>query len=520
MPSFKDFAFRHKRRGAAAIAVAVVSGSIIGVLLVPRAPSPSDAPSITPEVEFLGRPLKLDEKAGDAALERTRSFVQRPFTLKLPEGRIKSFSLGRLGANIDKVRVAELVRDARDATSPMRRVWASREPTGPLRLPVPVSLEIDTALVELLKLKDHFDRPPVDARLNLEKKELVKEVQGRQLDVDATLFAMQLALEAGKSSSDVAYLERRPRRVAAELGNVKFGEILAAFDTPYNRSERAKARTFNLRLAASKLDGYVLMPGEIFDFNDVVGPRDEANGYQVAPVIAEGELVDGIGGGTCQVSGTLHGATFFAGLEIVERYPHTRPSSYIKMGLDATVVYPTINFRVKNTYDFPVVLHEIVKNGRVRAEVLGPKRVRTVTLIRRIAAAIPYPELERPDKSVPDGMRLLGQRGVPGFKVRRYRITREGSHAVRERWDDVYPPTAQIIRVGTGDISRDRFKGHSDSTPEYVADEVLIMTNVKEPGEQGEEDAKSEMVERREPGRYGKRGWTEEAGMPNWRENG
>src|SRR4029434_5500102 len=80
----------------------------------------------------------------------------------------------------------------------------------------------------------------------------------------------------------------------------------------------------------------------------------------------------------------LHDAAYSAGLEIVERYPHTRPSAYIKMGLDATVVYPTINFRVKNTFDFPIVLHETVKNGFVRAEVLGTKSARTVTLIRRI----------------------------------------------------------------------------------------------------------------------------------------
>ena len=74
--------------------------------------------------------------------------------------------------------------------------------------------------------------------------------------------------------------------------------MLGYFETNYSRSMRYQARTFNLRLAASKLDGYVLLPGETFDFNDVVGPRDEANGYKVAPVIAEGELVDGIGGGT------------------------------------------------------------------------------------------------------------------------------------------------------------------------------------------------------------------------------
>ena len=115
----------------------------------------------------------------------------------------------------------------------------------------------------------------------------------------------------------------------------------------------------------------MILPGETFDFNDVVGPRDEANGYKVAPVIAQGELVDGIGGGTCQIAGTLHGAAFFAGLDIVERHPHTRPSFYIKMGLDATVVYPTITLRLRNSFDHPVVLHETVRDGLVRAEVLG-----------------------------------------------------------------------------------------------------------------------------------------------------
>ena len=129
MPSLAELSARFKKRGAAAILVAVLSGSAIGVLLVPRAPAPSDAPSVVPAIEFLGRPLALDEKAGENALNRARSFVQRPFTLKFPDGRIKNFSLGRLGAQIDKVRVAELVRDAADATSPMRRVWSTREST-------------------------------------------------------------------------------------------------------------------------------------------------------------------------------------------------------------------------------------------------------------------------------------------------------------------------------------------------------------------------------------------------------
>jgi hypothetical protein len=266
----------------------------------------------------------------------------------------------------------------------------------------------------------------------------------------------------------------------------------------------------------------------VFDFNETVGPRDEANGYKVAKVIAEGELVDGIGGGTCQISGTLHGAAFFAGLDIVERYPHTRPSGYIKMGMDATVVYPTINFRIRNSFPFPIVLHETVKNGLVRAEILGTKRTRTVTLIRRIDAALPFEEVERPDKDLPNGMRVLGQRGVPGFKLRRYRIIREGDHAVRERWDDTYPPTSQIVRVGAGDM-KDIAKPPDDQHPEYLADELLVTTqgpslDAADAPDTDDDSKKDDDTsdrggitrESREPGKYGTAGWTEEAGMPYW----
>lgn len=491
------------------IAIAVLAGAGIGVLLVPRAPTPDDHSERPPEITLLGAALPLDPSAKDRALERVRQFVRAPFTLKLPDQHVKSYPLSQLGAKIDLVRLSELVRDAQDKTSPMRRVWKANPTRGALALPNPVELDPEQALFELLKLKDSLDRQPVDARLNLEKRALIPEVVGRKLDVDATFARMQAAVRQGERSAEVVFEFKRPRRQAADLKNVTFDKVLGYFETPYSRAENALARTYNLRQAASKLDGYVLMPGEIFDFNEVVGPRDEANGYKVASVIAEGELVDGIGGGTCQISGTLHGAAFFAGLDIVERYPHTRPSSYIKMGLDATVVYPTINFRLKNSYDFPVVLHQTVKNGVVRAEILGPRRSRTVTLIRSIDGVIPYQELERPDKSVPDGMRLLAQRGIPGFKLHRYRIVREGPHAVRERWNDVYPPTAQIVRVGTGAISRADFTGRSNSVPEYVADEVLIVTNsVDDPV----------LSERREPGRTGEYGWTEKAGMPTWSE--
>ncbi|HLV22954.1 MAG TPA: VanW family protein [Polyangiaceae bacterium] len=506
---FEDARFR----GAAALIVAVIAGLSIGFVLVPRAPTPGQTQLPMPEVRLLGSPLGLGDGAVKTALERVRRYTAGKLRIDLPDGGAREIHFGRLGVEIDTLRLTQLVRDVKDQTSALRRSFHASGKTGPLDLPVPVVLNRDTAVAQLLLLKDEVDRLPADARLDLEKRVLIPEVEGRLLDVDASLWRLEQAIGGGLRGTSLAFEKRPPRRRAAELGNVQFDQVLGYFETRYNRARRYEARTYNLRLAASKLDGHVLLPGEVFDFNEVVGPRDEANGYKVAPVIAEGELVDGIGGGTCQISGTLHGAAFFAGLEIVERYPHTRPSSYIKMGLDATVVYPTINFRLKNPYDFPVVLHQTVKNGVVRAEILGPERTRTVTLIRRIDAAMPYEEVERDDKDLPKGVRVLSQRGMPGFKLHRYRIVRNGPHAVRERWNDVYPPTTQIIRVGTGDMPRDSVRAQDDPHPEYLADELLVMTQGDAEGEGGAVATQ----EWREAGEYGQAGWTEKRGMPLWK---
>ena len=516
MPRLAQLVQLLSRKSSMSIGVAVVAGLAAGIFLLPRAEGPGGSDEPLPELSFLGQRLNADDTASKQALERARRYVAGKVTLELPDGSKRELYLGEIGAEIDKVRLANLVRQAKDKTSMLVRGFRAAGQPGPLSLPVPVALNLSQAVAALGRLKDETDRTPADARMDLEQRKLIPEVMGRLLDLDGSLLAIEQALSQGQRVAKLAYLERRPRRVAAELGNVQLDEVLGFFETSYDRSERVQARSYNLRLAASKLDGTVLLPGEVFDFNDVVGARDEANGYKVAKVIAEGELVDGIGGGTCQISGTLHGAAFFAGLSIVERYPHTRPSSYIKMGLDATVVYPTINFRLKNPFPFPVVLHETVKNGVVRAEILGPKRTRTVTLIRHIDSAIPYEEVERPDKTLPSGVRRLGQRGVAGFKLRRYRIVREGVHAVRERWDDTYPPTSQIVRVGTGDMPKDSVKSEDDQHPEYLADELLVVTQGADETDDPNAERPSSMRESREAGKYGEKGWTENAGMPFW----
>ncbi|MCL2823581.1 MAG: VanW family protein, partial [Polyangiaceae bacterium] len=394
---------------------------------------------------------------------------------------------------------------------------ASHPPQNNIPLPITVSINTERAIATLLELKDHVDRPAINVRLDLQNRILLPEQHGIQLDIHGTIARIEHAFRNGETEIDAVIATIEPTQKADQLNNIAFDDILGYFETAYARGSKHDLRNFNLRLAASRLDGHIVMPGDTFDFNTVVGPRDEAHGYKIAPVIAEGELVDGIGGGTCQISGTLHAAAYFAGLEIVSRRPHTRPSSYIKMGLDAAVSYPTITLKLKNNFPFPVVLHETVRDGIVRAEILGPRRDTTVTFVRKILDIQPYQEIERPDSKLPSGTRRLSQRGVPGFKVQKHRILRNGPFAVRERTVDSYPPTAQIIRVGTGTTGT--ATGQDDSHLEYTADEYLMVTQGPGILTRGvERDVPGgPMIENRTPGKTGKPGWMQAAGFPVFR---
>jgi vancomycin resistance protein YoaR len=490
-------------------------GGVAGYLFVPDARVNVVAAPVDATLD--GKPLPLDgdeTRTLDAARAVARAYVAEHVSVAAAGGRIQR-SREELGARVDGQRLAGLVRALRDPSSPLRRAHDQVARGRPLRLPLPVATDAQRALATLLQVKDELDKTPQDARFDLDARKVLAEEPGRRVDVYATLARLDDAWTRGLPTVE-AVVETVPVRLtAAQLGDVRIDEVLGYFETHYARDSKHEARTFNLRLAASKLNGTVLFPGETFDLNETVGPRTEANGYKVAPVIAQGELVDGIGGGTCQIAGTLHGAAFFAGLDIVDRHPHTRPSFYIKMGMDAAVSYPAITLKLRNPFAFPIVLHETVKEGVVRAEVLGPKRTRDITFVRRINEVVPFVEREAPDPKIPKGVRVLFQRGIPGFKITRYRIVRDGAFAVREHTQDLYPPTTQIWHVGAGDPDP-KFLPTDDEHPEYVADEYLAVTqgpDIVSPHAKPGSERGGGTMESRVAGRYGTHGWTQREGF-------
>ena len=154
------------------------------------------------------------------------------------------------------------------------------------------------------------------------------------------------------------------------IGQEAFPDLLASFSTRYTSNAD---RTTNLRLAANKIDGYVLLPGETFSYNTVVGERTIAAGYKDAAIYENGAVVQGLGGGICQISTTLYNAVLFANLEIVELHNHQFVPSYVTAGRDATVVYGIKDFQFKNSRNYALKITCSVSGGIAKFDIWGVK---------------------------------------------------------------------------------------------------------------------------------------------------
>ena len=229
---------------------------------------------------------------------------------------------------------------------------------------------------------------------------------------------------------------------------VDLGAELARFETRFGGPP---GRDRNIARAASALDGVVLMPGDEVSFNAEVGPRSTENGFFPAPEIYRGEMREGIGGGSCQVASTVYAAALFAGLEVTERRNHSRPSGYIRPGLDATVSYPVLDLRIRNTFPFPVVLDTRLETGLLRARVLGAERPVEVALATETAGIAKFKRKVERAGWLAEGGSKLKQRGKNGMSIRRTVRVRDrtGGETVVTSMD-VYPPTQEIWLLAPG----------------------------------------------------------------------
>ncbi len=411
-------------------------------------------PWITPaepvaEIVIGGVTVPTGDPRPQALLRAAREVLRTEVLLHGPDLERRT-TWAELGAEVEMESLGRILRDLAQRDSPAARHHRRTVPEGRrAEIRLPISLVSDGAMESVVALKEMVDRAPQSARFDFASGVVAPEETGRTLDVHQTLARLDAALAAGQNRIELA-IEEVPARVTRdELLGIETGTVVGFFETPYSRMRKDRDRTYNLGLAASMLDGQVILPGEVFSFNETLGDRSEARGFRYAPVIAGGALVEGMGGGTCQVASTLYAAAFFAGMVIVERQPHSRPSSYIKLGLDATVSYPDLDLKIRNPLSFPVVIHYAVDEGNFRAELRGRERPYTVTLLRRVVGTRPFPVRVIETPKLARGTEVVRQLGVPGYTVRRFKVIEGGKIGYRFQSFDKYPPTTQFVYKGT-----------------------------------------------------------------------
>ena len=314
---------------------------------------------------------------------------------------------------------------------------------------LPLRLDRDTASQALLAIKASHDTSPINAYLDLEERKIYDDRPGQALDVWASLPRLAAAARQGAGKLELVNVSVPATVTKQTLGIADISTVMGHHLTKFPVTDRD--RNFNLKLAASKLNGVVLEPGQEWSFNTTVGERSEKEGYKIAHVITAGEMVDGLAGGTCQISTTLFGAAFFAGLDIVKTTNHSRPSAYTPLGFDATVVWPNTDLKLKNPYDFPVVIHYRVANGEALVEILGKARpYDKVVFERHVVESTPFSTEERLDEDIPQDVTSIDQAGFNGYKLERFRRFYKDKKLVKSnKWTVEYKPVTEYVRRGT-----------------------------------------------------------------------
>lgn len=324
-------------------------------------------------------------------------------------------------------------------------------------LPPAYSMNADLLRAMLADIAQHIDAQPTDAMAHWDAATaqvvIVPSHDGVTLDVPAAATAIEQQvlthLAAGQplpASISLPFTVTRPHITAEALTPID--TLLGTYTTTYSTSTANRAR--NVETAAKAINGTVLLADEEFSFNKVVGPRTAAEGFRQAPVIINGQLRPGMGGGVCQVSTTLYNAALLANLQIVSRSHHSLPIHYAPPGQDATVAYGAIDFRFRNTTGSAIIIETITDARRLTVRILGHGPAPDVHIERSGITTRPIRVITKPDPTLPAGKRVVAKKGRAGMRVTVTRVVGGGAEVHREVLStDTYQGEPSIIRLGT-----------------------------------------------------------------------
>lgn len=306
--------------------------------------------------------------------------VRLPYRI---EGSRLTFIPGAAVRKTDEAKLAE------EITSAFQAKDFERELSCPMK-------EDGTATLEQIYQEVH--KPAQNATLDPENNyAIVDEIIGVDFDKETGENALKVAIEGEEASIDLIYTD--PEVTAQDLRDRLFVDVLSTYTTKVRGSSN---RLTNVKLAAKKCNGVIIPSGYEFSFNKAVGEQTAATGYKPAGATLNGKPVQAYGGGICQVTSTIFAASLFANLDILERWEHDYVSSYIAAGLDAAVAWDELDFRIANSFPYPVTMDVIYSDGYLTVTIRGTKTDDSVVSV----------STEELDSSTPHSLEVLTRRKV------------------------------------------------------------------------------------------------------------
>lgn len=263
-------------------------------------------------------------------------------------------------------------------------------------------------ILDVGKIREELYKPMVNASYTTNPYSFVVEETGVDFSVEEVIDTVKDVGTNEEYRFDLIYT--KPQVRVSDFGMDAFPNLLATYSTKYVNNPD---RTTNLRIAASKVNGTVIVPGGTFSFNSVVGPRTTSRGYKSAAIYSEGTVVNDTGGGICQVVTTIYNAAIKANMNITERRNHSFLPTYADPGYDATVVYGSQDFKFKNSRDYPIKIIASVENGYCTVSIYGLKTENEydVSIETNIIKTMPKKSSGGSTGYVVDSFRVVRQNG-------------------------------------------------------------------------------------------------------------
>jgi vancomycin resistance protein YoaR len=307
------------------------------------------------------------------------------------------------------------------------------------------------------RVAKNVNRPAADATfaVNGTSVSVVPARDGYAIDVPETSSRLLAAATSRTGrTAQLAVATAKPKRSTEEAQRMGITTQISSYTTIYGGDPN---RLSNVRLVAHLIDGAVVAPGAVFSFNGTTGERTADKGFLEAPVIINGELQTGLGGGVCQVSTTVFNAAYEAGLSIEERTNHALYISHYPLGRDATVNYPDLDLRFKNDTKRWLLVRTFVGESSLTVGIYGaPLHRRVESEASPLVTVDPPPVTKIPDPSLTVGQTVVEEYGEPS---RRTSVTRrvfgeDGNLMYDTTWSSYYRSEPRVIRVGTKPIPK------------------------------------------------------------------